>query len=255
MIEPQKDILACGEEGLGKMSAPQDIFDKITNFFDNQNILANKNIVITAGATHEPIDPVRFIGNKSSGKQALYIAQKLSEMGADLTIIAGNISQQINFPVKSVISINSAQEMLKAVDDSLKSFKKIDAFIGCSAVADYRVKNYSSHKIKKSSQPSLTLELERNPDILHHVGTNLNRPKLVIGFCAESENLLLNAQQKLISKNCDLIIANDIENGKIFGDEQTQGFIVDKNGHRDFSKISKIQLAEILGNLISSLLK
>ena len=247
MIEPEKDVLACGEEGYGKMASPEKIVVEIENFFKNQNILAGKNILITAGSTIEPIDPVRFIGNKSSGKQALAIAKILSEMGANVQLIAGNLTQEIKTSVKSTIFVNTAQEMFEAVKNSLDS---IDVFIGCSAVADYRVKNYSAQKIKKSNQQNLTLELEKNPDILEFVGTASNRPALVIGFCAESENLLENAKQKLINKNCDLIVANDIENGKIFGSDFTSAFFVEKNQHSDLFNGTKAQLAQNLADII-----
>ena len=247
MVEPEKDVLACGEEGYGKMASPEKIVVEIENFFKNQNILAGKNILITAGSTIEPIDPVRFIGNKSSGKQALEIAKILSEMGANVKIIAGNLTQEIKTSVKSIIFVNTAQEMFEAVKNSLDS---IDVFIGCSAVADYRVKNYSSQKIKKSHAENLTLELEKNPDILEFVGMASNRPALVIGFCAESENLLENAKQKLINKNCDLIVANDIENGKIFGSDFTSAFFVEKNQHSDLFNGTKAQLAQNLADII-----
>jgi len=247
MIEPEKDVLACGEEGLGKMASPEKIVEKINNFFKNQNILTGKNILITAGSTIEPIDPVRFIGNKSSGKQALAIAKILSEMGANVHLIAGNLSQEIKSSLKSVIFVNTAQEMFEAVKSSLNS---IDIFIGCSAVADYRVKNFSSQKIKKSNFQNLTLELEKNPDILEFVGNSPNRPALVIGFCAESENLLENAKQKLFTKNCDFVVANHIENGKIFGSDFTSAFFVEKNQHSDLFNGTKVQLAQNLATII-----
>lgn len=248
MIEPEKDVLACGEEGFGKMAAPEKIIEKIENFFKNQNILAGKNILITAGSTIEPIDPVRFIGNKSSGKQALAIAKILSEMGANIHLIAGNLTQEIKTSLKSTILVNTAEEMFEAVKSSLDS---IDVFIGCSAVADYRVKNYSSQKIKKSNVQNLTLELEKNPDILAFVGTAKNRPALVIGFCAENENLLENAKQKLINKNCDLIVANDIVDGKIFGSDFTSAYFVEKNHHSDLFNGTKFQLAQNLATIIA----
>ena len=247
MVEPEKDVLACGEEGYGKMASPEKIVVEIENFFKNQNILAGKNILITAGSTIEPIDPVRFIGNKSSGKQALAIAKILSEMGANVKIIVGNLTQEIKTSLKSIIFVNTAQEMFEAVKNSLDS---IDVFIGCSAVADYRVKNYSAQKIKKSRAENLTLELEKNPDILEFVGMAPNRPALVIGFGAESENLLENAKQKLLNKNCDLIVANDIENGKIFGSDFTSAFFVEKNQHSDLFNGTKAQLAQNLADII-----
>lgn len=247
MVEPETDILACGEMGVGKMSAPEKIVLKIEDFFANQNLLKGQKILITGGSTVEPIDPVRFIGNYSSGKQAIAIATTLDDMVADVTLIAGNIKEKIPLAKEKIINVKTAEEMFAAVKNNLSQNQ---IFIGCAAVADFKVKNISQEKIKKSDA-NLHLELEKNPDILDFVGNSQNRPALVIGFAAESENLIKNAQEKLQKKNCDLIIANDIENGKIFGSNETKVCFVSKNIIEDFGIISKTELAQKLGHFIS----
>lgn len=138
VVEPETDILACGEFGVGKMAAPEKISEKVSDFFERQNQLQGKKIVITGGSTMEPIDPVRFIGNHSSGKQAIAIAQVLHEMGADVTLIAGNIRETIFLPKEKIIRVQTAEEMLASVK---KNITKVHAFIGCAAVADFKVKN------------------------------------------------------------------------------------------------------------------
>ncbi len=247
MVEPESDILACGEIGVGKMAAPEKICEKVCDFFANQNRLNGQKILITGGSTIEAIDPVRFIGNHSSGKQAIAIAQTLHEMGADVTFIAGNIREKIALPQHKIISVKSAVEMFDAVQNNLAGS---NVFIACAAVADFRVKNYSTQKIKKSASSSVTLELEPNPDILQFVGQNTNRPALVIGFAAESENLENYARDKLHKKNCDLIVANNIENGAIFGSKNTQALFITKDQTQDLGKISKTQLAKLLAEKI-----
>ena len=247
MVEPETDILACGEFGIGKMAAPEKICQKICDFFERQNQLKNKKILITGGATYEPIDPVRFIGNHSSGKQAIEIAKVLHEMGADVTLIAGNIREIIFLPQENIIRVKTAEEMFAEVK---KNLPKTNVFIGCAAVSDFKVKNFSNQKIKKTAEKNLILELEKNPDILEFVGTSKKRPDLVIGFAAESENLQKYAKEKLLKKNCDLIVANDVEAGEIFGSDQTKVFLVSKNKSENLGKISKAELARILAEKI-----
>jgi len=250
MVEPETDILACGEFGIGKMAAPERICQKICDFFERQNQLKGKKILITGGATYEPIDPVRFIGNHSSGKQAIEIAQILHEMGADVTFVAGNIRETIFLPKENIIRVKTAEEMFLVVK---KNLPKTNVFIGCAAVSDFKVKNFSNQKIKKTAAKNLVLELEKNPDILEFVATSKQRPKLVIGFAAESENLQKYAKEKLLKKNCDLIVANDVEAGEIFGSDQTKAFLVSKNKSENLGKISKAELAKILAEKIIKL--
>lgn len=243
IIEPESDILACGELGVGKMSSPENICQSVCHFFANQCLLQGKKILLTGGATFEKIDPVRFIGNHSSGKQAIEIAKILSEMGAEVTFIAGHIKNTIPLPQKQIIAVNDTQEMFDAVKSNLNTS---DIFIACAAVADFKVKTVSNQKIKKTDTNTLSLELEKNPDILEFVGHSKQRPKLVIGFAAESSNLEKYAQAKLEKKNCDLIVANDIEAGQIFGSDETKVLFISKNETNDLGKISKTQLAQLL---------
>jgi phosphopantothenoylcysteine decarboxylase/phosphopantothenate--cysteine ligase len=247
MVEPETDILACGELGIGKMAPAEKIYAKICDFFAKENLLKGKKILITGGATFEPIDPVRFIGNNSSGKQAIAIAKILNEMGADVTMVAGHVSEKISLPKEKIISTKTALEMLEAVKNNLAG---THIFIGCAAVSDFRVKKFSAEKIKKSANKNLTLELEKNPDILQFVGTDKKRPKMVIGFASEGKNLQKYAQEKLQKKNCDLVVANDIDGGKLFGNSQTKAFFVSAKKIEELGKISKDELAELLAQRI-----
>lgn len=250
MVEPESDVLACGELGIGKMATPEKIYQKIDDFFANQDRLKGVKILITGGSTIEPIDPVRFIGNHSSGKQAIAIAQTLNEMGADVTLIAGNIRETIPLSPQKIIRVKTAEEMFLAVK---KNLAKTAVFIGCAAVADFRVKKIAPQKIKKTAEKNLILELEKNPDILDFVGHAKNRPALVIGFAAESENLEKNAKQKLKTKNCDLIVANDIEDGNIFGSTTSNALFVTAADTQNFYRISKTTLAHLLAQRIVNL--
>jgi len=265
IIEPENDLLACGEVGIGKMANIEKIFEEIENFLAIENLLSGKKILITAGSTREMIDSVRFIGNNSSGKQGIALAKILKQANAQVTMIAGNIVLPIPLESTNVKRVTSAQQMFDAVKENLHG---IDVFIGCAAVADFKIKNPSYDKIKKNILKNLALEFELNPDILEFVGNNPNRPEMVIGFCAESQNLLANAKDKLLKKNCDMIIANDIEQGKIFGSDFTKAIIVEKNFlinskdlemsskpdksivSNDLGKVSKQQLALVILNKI-----
>jgi phosphopantothenoylcysteine decarboxylase/phosphopantothenate--cysteine ligase len=204
LIGPVIGDMACGEYGEGKMSDPLDIFNEINNFLSVQ--IKNKKIkaLVTAGPTNEYIDPVRFITNKSSGKQGYEIAKSLSKRGFDTTLISGptnlNIDENIN-----LIRVETAEEMFKATQKNLPT----DIAIFSAAVADFKIDKKNKDKIKKKE--NLTINLEKNVDILNYVSNhNSMRPKLVIGFAAETNNLDKNASSKLANKNCDWIIANDV---------------------------------------------
>ena len=209
IIGPEIGDMACGEYGEGKMSEPFDILNEIYNFLKNQ--IENKKIkaFVTAGPTNEYIDPVRFISNKSSGKQGYEIAKSLSKRGFDTTLISGptslNIDENIN-----LIKVETAEEMFKATQKCLPS----DIAIFSAAVADYKINKKYQNKIKKKE--NISINLEKNIDILNYVSNhNSMRPKLVIGFAAETNNLENNAIEKLKNKNCDMIIANDVSNKNI----------------------------------------
>ena len=204
LIGPIIGDMACGEYGEGKITDPLDIFNEINNFLSVQ--IKNKKIkaLVTAGPTNEYIDPVRFITNKSSGKQGYEIAKSLSKRGFDTTLISGptnlNIDENIN-----LIKVETAEEMFKATQKNLPT----DIAIFSAAVADFKIDKKNKDKIKKKE--NLTINLEKNVDILNYVSNhNSMRPKLVIGFAAETNNLDKNASSKLANKNCDWIIANDV---------------------------------------------
>ena len=225
IINPQKDILACGEFGSGKMADIKDIIEKIEDFFTNSQKFSGKKIIITAGATFEAIDPVRFIGNYSSGKQGIAIAEIMHQMGGDVTLIASNIKENINLPDQNIIRTSNSNQMLEAIE---KNIKNTDIYISAAAISDFKPKNYSKIKIKKHHNIK-NIELELNTDILDKIGHSQNRPKIVIGFAAENNNITQNAIDKANRKNCDLIIANNINGGEIFGSNENEFTIVDKN--------------------------
>tara|TARA_Y100001970_G_scaffold270523_1_gene364532 strand:+ start:2332 stop:3537 length:1206 start_codon:yes stop_codon:yes gene_type:complete len=203
-IGPVIGEMACGEFGEGKMSDPADIFDKIYNFLSNQ--VKNKKIkaLVTAGPTKEYIDPIRYITNRSSGKQGYEIAKSLSKRGFETTLISGPTNLDIDDGI-NLIKVETAEEMFKATQKSLPT----DIAIFSAAVADFKISKQSQSKIKK--QQNLNIKLEKNIDILNYVSNhNSMRPKLVIGFAAETDDLDKNANIKLSTKNCDWIIANDI---------------------------------------------
>ena len=209
LIGPEVGEMACGEYGEGKMSEPDKISNEINNYFLNLKKSKKLKALVTAGPTNEYIDPVRFITNKSSGKQGYEIAKSLSKKGFDTTLISGPTNLKIDYDVK-LIEVETANEMFKATQENLPS----DVAIFSAAVADFKVKERENEKIKKKKY--LNLELKKNIDILNYVSKhNSLRPKLVIGFAAETNNIQENAQKKLVEKNCDWIIANDVSNNSI----------------------------------------
>ena len=204
LIGPLIGEMACGEYGEGKMSSPDEIFDEINKFLSKQ--INNKKIkaLVTAGPTNEYIDPVRFITNKSSGKQGYEIAKSLFRRGFDTTLISGPTNLDIDENI-NLIKVETAEEMFKATQNNLPT----DIAIFSAAVADFKINEKSQSKIKKNE--NITINLEKNIDILNYVSNhNSMRPKLVIGFAAETNDLDQNAISKLTNKNCDWIIANDV---------------------------------------------
>ncbi len=254
IIEPEIDILACGEIGVGKMANINVIIEKINNTLSNQRKLQGKKIIISGGATFEAIDSVRFIGNFSSGIQAISIAEELYLSGAEVIFVASNIFKPINLPSSQIIRVKNSQQMHKAI---LENLSQSFAFISCAAVCDFKIKNFSISKIKKGDKQNLTLELEQNIDILKDIANNKSRPPLVIGFAAEDadidtttrENM---ARQKLEKKNCDIIVANSLQNGKVFGNEFTEAIIIDKSLTNNLGIITKKFLAKKIVELIIS---
>ena len=209
IIGPEIGDMACGEYGKGKMSEPLSITTKIDSYFLEQKNNKRFKALVTAGPTNEYIDPVRFITNKSSGKQGYEIAKSLSKKGFDTTLISGPTSLSVDEDI-NIINVETADEMLVATQENLPA----DVAIFSAAVADFKISKKYKNKIKK--QNSLNLNLEKNVDILNYIANhNSMRPNLVIGFAAETNDIENNAKEKLNKKNCDWIIANDISNKKI----------------------------------------
>ena len=209
LIGPEIGDMACGEYGEGKMSEPEKIVNELENYFKNLRINNKYKAIVTAGPTNEYIDPVRFITNKSSGKQGYEIAKSLLKKGFDTTLISGPTNLEINYDI-NLIKVETAEEMFQATLNCLP----VDVAIFSAAVGDYKAKKAYKEKIKKID--NLNLELEKNIDILNYISNhNSLRPKLVIGFAAETNNLEKYANDKLNEKNCDWIIANDVSNKKI----------------------------------------
>jgi len=209
LIGPEIGEMACGEYGEGKMSEPNKISNEINNHFLNLKNSKKLKALVTAGPTNEYIDPVRFITNKSSGKQGYEIAKSLSKKGFDTTLISGPTNLTIDADIK-LIEVETADEMLLETQKNLPA----NVAVFSAAVADFKIHKKYEYKIKK--QDSLNLNLEKNVDILSYVSNhNSMRPDLVIGFAAETDNVENNAEKKLSTKNCDWIIANDVSNKKI----------------------------------------
>ena len=250
LIGPEIGEMACGEYGEGKMSEPDKISKEINNYF--LNLKKNKNLkaLVTAGPTNEYIDPVRFITNKSSGKQGYEIAKSLSKRGFDTTLISGPTNLKIADDIK-LIEVETADEMLLETQKNLPA----NVAVFSAAVADFKINKKFKNKIKK--QDSLNLNLEKNVDILSYVSKhNSMRPDLVIGFAAETDNIETNAVKKLNNKNCDWIIANDVSNKKIgFNSDFNEVTIYysDKNKEKlSYKKKSEIS-DEIVDRIINQL--
>jgi phosphopantothenoylcysteine decarboxylase/phosphopantothenate--cysteine ligase len=243
-IGPESGDLACGEEGDGRMSEPETIYKYISSMFKKKN---NIDVLVTAGPTFEAIDPVRFIGNRSSGKQGIEVAKAFYELGANVTLILGPSSQKIPEHI-TVINIETANDMLNAV----KKINNIDVAICAAAVSDWAIKNPSKNKIKKNNNNIPEINFSLNPDILEYISNQKsNRPKLVIGFAAETTNLINNAKDKLKSKKCDWIVANNVlENPDIFGGENNTVTLITKNNIESWDKCSKIDIAKKLSSKV-----
>ena len=225
ILEPSEGFLACGTNGTGRMKEPKEIFDKTLEILTMAQSLKGKKILITAGGTREKIDPVRFITNASSGKMGLALAKIAEEKGADVTLIS---TFTANIKGNNIV-VETAKEMK---DEVLNQLKDSDILIMSAAVSDYRVKEYSEQKIKKIND-TITIELVKNPDILKNVCDLKKQKNLsvkIVGFCAESENLLENAKTKIQTKGCDYIVANDISRRDIgFNSDENEIYIINKN--------------------------
>ena len=250
LIGPEVGDMACGEYGEGKMSEPKEIISKLKIYFKDLKLKTKLKAVVTAGPTKEYIDPVRYMSNKSSGKQGYEIAKSLSKKGFETTLISGPTNLKINNDI-NLIEVETAEEMFQS---TLKSLP-VDVAIFSAAVCDYKVKETSKIKIKK--QDEISLELEKNVDILDCISNhNSLRPKLVVGFAAETNNLESYANKKLSEKNCDWIVANDVSNESIgFDSDFNEVSIfyknkkIDKLNYKSKSEISDELVQKIIDHL------
>ena len=247
LIGPEIGDMACGEFGEGKMSEPTSILKELNNYFDTLNSNSKYKAIVTAGPTHEYIDPVRYITNKSSGKQGYEIAKSLSNKGFETTLISGPTNLEADDNV-NLIKVETAEEMFRATQNSLPA----DVAIFSAAVGDYKVKDIQKVKIKK--QDNLNLKLEKNMDILNYVSNhNSLRPKLVIGFAAETNDLENYSIKKLNDKNCDWIVANDVSNKKIgFNSDFNEVSIFFKKGNKE--KLSYKHKSEISDEIVEKII-
>ena len=246
-ISPESGYLACGVNGEGRLASLDKIFDRTVEILLAQNKpLKGQKIVVTAGGTIEDIDPVRYISNYSSGKMGTALADEAFSQGADVVLIT---TKDIQKPYKTV-KIKSALEMQTALTEE---FDSSDFIFMSAAVADFRVKDFSSNKIKKNNSDTMTLELVKNPDILQFLCNKKTTEKpVIVGFCAETENLIENAKTKIQKKGCDFIVANDVSRKDIgFSSDENEVYIIDRNLEvKKFEKQPKTAIArEIIGEV------
>ena len=249
-LGPEKGEMACGEYGEGKMSSPRQIYQFLKNYFENKNIIKNKKFkaLVTTGPTREYLDPVRYISNESSGKQGYEIAKALGKFGFKTKLITGpiNLSYSKDIEIKKVIT---AEDMLREVKKSLP----VDIVVCAAAVSDFKPVKKNNEKIKKDNVDVGYLRLKKNPDILELLGKNNKiRPKLLIGFSAETQNILQNSKKKLEEKYCDLIVANDVSKKNIgFNSDYNKVSIIDKQGKIKFiPKNKKSYIANVIAKII-----
>ena len=250
LIGPNIGDMACGEYGEGKMSEPSEILNLLEDHFKGLTNLKKKRALVTAGPTQEFLDPVRYITNRSSGKQGYEIANSLNKNGFDTTLISGPSSQIADDGI-NLIKVKTAEEMFRETISNLP----VDVAVFSAAVGDWKMKKYSKDKIKKID--NIVINLEKNIDILNNISNhNSLRPKLVIGFAAETENVHLSAKKKLLDKNCDWIIANDVSDETIgFESNENAVTIFYKNEEKeDIKKTTKAHLAnQIVDRILNHL--
>ncbi|MEG3039213.1 MAG: bifunctional phosphopantothenoylcysteine decarboxylase/phosphopantothenate--cysteine ligase CoaBC [Erysipelotrichaceae bacterium] len=242
IIEPDTGFLACGDQGKGKLASLDVIMEAIEDALYTDKILSGKKVCISAGPTHEAIDPVRYITNHSSGKMGYALATIAKRMGADVTLISGPTSLPLPQGVK-IIPVISAEEMMKAIQSH---YKDQDIIIKAAAVGDYRSSNIAKDKIKKQAS-TLNLTLEKNEDILKWLGKHTNKKQVLCGFAMETCDLLKNAQQKLVEKNADMIVANNLfVEGAGFKGDTNVAMIITNQHCEELKKMSKLDLATII---------
>ena len=253
VIGPNEGDMACGEYGMGRMSEPLEIAAAIEDFFAANGRLTGSRALVTSGPTYEPIDPVRYIANRSSGKQGHAIAEALMRLGTKTTLVTGP-TQQPDPPGVQVVHVESARQMLVACEAALPA----DIAVCAAAVADWRVDTEADQKLKKETgaQPP-PLVMTENPDILQTLSNAKNtRPGLVVGFAAETENVIANAQAKLARKGCDWIVANDVSpDTETFAGDANTVHLVTADSVEDWPRLSKAEVGERLADRIADALE
>ncbi|MEE8283569.1 MAG: bifunctional phosphopantothenoylcysteine decarboxylase/phosphopantothenate--cysteine ligase CoaBC [Alphaproteobacteria bacterium] len=249
VVGPGEGDLACGEEGVGRLAEVDDILAAIVGFFAARAPLRGRRAIVTSGPTFEPLDPVRFIGNRSSGKQGHAIAAALAELGARTALISGPVAEPDPAGVE-ITRIETALEMRAAVKQALPA----DVAVMVAAVADWRVKAPAADKIKKGGAGTRRLDLVENPDILAEISRPGNaRPALVIGFAADTEDIVANGEAKRKAKGCDWILANDVSEGSgVFGGSENTVHLIRPDGTEDWPAMAKLAVAARLAEAIAS---
>lgn len=243
ILPPEEGYLACGYEGSGRLCSIEKIYEKSVEILNNKKKLQGKKIVITAGGTREKIDTVRYISNYSSGKMGIALADEAYRQGAEVVLVS---TVDVKKPYK-VELVQSALEMEKAVKEN-----DFDCLIMAAAVADYRAKEVLDVKMKKTSDDEISIDLVKNPDILKEICLNKKEGQIVVGFCAESENLLENAKEKISKKGCDYLVANDISRSDIgFSSDYNEVYVLSKVGEaQKIEKSTKSRIAKKLLDVI-----
>lgn len=251
-VEPDSGRLACGDLGKGKLATPETIVDEVLKLLNKPQDLLNKNIIITAGPTVEAIDPMRYITNRSTGKMGYKIAQMAINRGANVTLISGPTNLTPPQNLTKFIKIESASDMYEAIKENLD---ENDVVIKSAAVADYKPTSYSDKKIKKSDD-NLVINLDRTKDIAKEIG-KIKKDKILVGFAAETNDLVENAKSKIANKNLDFIVANDLtQEGAGFGVDTNIVKIIDKEGIiSDYPIMKKEEVADVILDKIKLLLK
>ena len=256
-VGPDEGDMACGEFGPGRMSEPEAVADYIESLLQGDTSLdgmrapkplTGKKIVLTAGPTREPIDPVRYLSNHSSGKQGYAIAAALSNLGAQVTLVSGPVNLKPPYGV-DLVKVETAREMLTACQTALPA----DCFIAVAAVADWRPKTCGDKKIKKDKDGIPPLTLEENPDILKTISNGKNRPSLVVGFAAETNDVIDHAKAKLLKKKCDWIVANDVS-GDVMGGDHNEMILVTDDAVKSWPRQTKQSAARQLAFKIAETL-
>ena len=251
VMPPAVGYLACGVTGPGRLPEPQQIVEFIDAFFAKKDgDMVGMKVLVTAAGTREPIDPVRFVGNRSSGKMGYAIAQAAAQRGAEVLLVTGPSALEIP-PNVNGVKVESTNEMLEAC---IEAYEKMDVVIKAAAVADYRPRDVADQKIKKKTDDALTVVMDKNPDILKELGAR-KAHQILVGFAAETQNLLDNAREKIVKKNLDMIVANDVTaaGAGFNSDTNIVKFLFPNGEVRSLEQMAKTQVANILLDTVMEL--